>query len=75
MKADSIGRAKEVTMDDLVEIGVFAAARDGEVRGRVALPAETPNPERKADYQSYGSTSPGECGNRPLSQADRMESG
>ncbi|MFD3003434.1 ABC transporter permease/M1 family aminopeptidase [Pontibacter toksunensis] len=34
MKADSIGRARQVTMDDLVEIGLFAAAGEGEERGK-----------------------------------------
>ncbi|PRY10116.1 peptidase M1-like protein [Pontibacter ummariensis] len=34
MKADSIGRARQAPMDDLVEIGAFAAAGEGEERGK-----------------------------------------
>ena len=33
MEADSIGRAVQVPMDDFVEVGVFAAAEDGEELG------------------------------------------
>lgn len=35
MKADSIGRARQMPMDDLVEIGVFAEAENEDERGKL----------------------------------------
>ena len=66
---DSAGVETEVPMDEWVEIGVFAAAEQGDESGQAALRAEASHPLRQADDHGDGAAQAGRGRHRPVPPA------